>query len=226
MRVRRLSVEAESAGWVSLSVVELMDFQGGQQCCGAVVLVVELSKAFKVVVVWGVVKVLWLCSKSIQGILWVFCHERRVNFGKNISVLLVIVTAILPGCKWSVSFLRILLRDAMWSILLFFWSSKSVCSLHDVPYEWSIVWNSEGLAHLVGSVSEEVQAWVGYWHLRVTKIRVGGGESLVEIEGSRVLRREGLGHGRQHWTLLNWQENEPEEVGKQGSWETCCMEEK
>ena len=35
----------------------------------------------------GVVKVLWLCSKSSQGILWVFCHERRVNFGKNISVL-------------------------------------------------------------------------------------------------------------------------------------------
>ena len=52
MRARSFFGGPERAGWVSLSVVESLDLRGGQQSYGAATLVVELSKAFKLSVVW------------------------------------------------------------------------------------------------------------------------------------------------------------------------------
>ena len=90
--------------------------QAGEIDQGAVVLVLDLAKAFERVglpVVWA-----WATHSNFsRKILLVLCgyfeHQRRVQFEGCVAEPLQTITAIIPGSKWSCLLLRIVLQDAL-----------------------------------------------------------------------------------------------------------------
>ena len=89
---------------------------------GAVALV--LAKAFERVslhVVIGAWATYFSFAKKILRVLsGYFTHQRRVQFEGSLAVPLRIITAILPGSKWSCLLLRIVLQDALSEVTKFY----------------------------------------------------------------------------------------------------------
>ena len=88
---------------------------------GATTLVVDLSKSFEKVQLNFVWAMHFGCAPRVLKVHFViFSHGRRVWFENYVSELVSSITAILVGSKTSVLLLRIVMHDAMRSVVSVF----------------------------------------------------------------------------------------------------------
>ena len=94
--------------------MEKRSYRAGKEDQGAVALVLDLAKALERVslaVVWASATHFSFPRKILRMLCGYFEHQRRVQFQGCLAEPL-LITAILPGSKWSCLLLRIVLQDA------------------------------------------------------------------------------------------------------------------
>ena len=109
---------AQQTIWEVFMEMERFKYRAGEECLGAVALVLDLdlAKVFEGVslpVVWAWATHFNFPRKILREQCGYFDHQRRVQFDGCVAEPLTTITAILPGSTWSCLLLRIVLQDTL-----------------------------------------------------------------------------------------------------------------